>query len=52
MQLMDRALQPGVNKSFIAPSALSSSVVKTIKVLMAGLSYFKSFGRIDPQLSL
>lgn len=49
---MDRAFHPGAIKSFIALSALSSSVVKTIKVLMAGLSYFKSFGRIDPQLSL
>lgn len=51
MQVMERALQPGVIESFIALNALSSCVVKTIKVLMAGLSYFKSFGRIDLQLS-
>lgn len=49
---MDRALKLDVIKSFIALTALSNSVVKTIKELMAGLSYFKSSGRIDPQLSL
>lgn len=50
--ITDWVLKLGVFKSFVALSALSNSVAKTIKVMVAGLSYFRSSGRIDPQLSL
>lgn len=52
MQLMDRALQLGVNTSFIELNALSNSAAETIKVLTAVLSCFRLSGTIDPQLSL
>lgn len=52
MQLMDRALQLGVNTSFIELNALSNSAAETIKLLTAVLSCFKLSGTIDPQLSL